>query len=294
MAIEKQILLKRLSFIKYLYIIASEQSDKPEPLCNTSILTFHDSLELFLQLACEHNNIDTAKTDFMGYFSLLKKEVNLTQTETMKRFNQVRVSLKHHGTMATKADLNSFKVSCQNFFIENTKTVFDIDFDIISFIDLVSYIKTRDHLLLAENKMKIKDYGEAINEITLAFWEMIAEYKEGKIERYGKVPIYFFTNDFGFRTQADMFIDSKNIRGFSQYVKDSLESIEKILDILTLGINYQKFTKFHLMTPNFTRTFGGGFLNKWQDIGYNNENVKWCFDFVIESCIMLQELDFKI
>jgi mRNA-degrading endonuclease HigB of HigAB toxin-antitoxin module len=275
-------------------MIASEQLNKPEPLCNSSILTLHDAVELFLQLACENYNIDTLKSDFMGYFSLLKNKIILTQTETMKRFNQVRVSLKHHGTMVTKADLDSFKISCQNFFIENTKTVFDIDFDTISLIDLVSYIKTKEHLLLADNRMETKNYDEAIKEITLAFWEMIAEYKEDKKEEYGELPVYFFTKDFNFHTKADMFLDKENINGFKQYVKDSLESIEKILNILTLGINYQKFTKFYLMTPNYTRTFGGCVLNKWKDIEYNNENVKWCFDFVIESCITLQELDYKL
>lgn len=45
---------KRLSFIKYLFNLGVEQSHKPEPLCWASVLTFHDSVELFLQLSAEY------------------------------------------------------------------------------------------------------------------------------------------------------------------------------------------------------------------------------------------------
>lgn len=48
---------RRLAFIKYLYNMAVEQSMKPEPTCASSVLTFHDSIELFLEPASEHLDI---------------------------------------------------------------------------------------------------------------------------------------------------------------------------------------------------------------------------------------------
>lgn len=45
--------LQRLSFIKYLFSIGITQSYQPEPLCGVAILSFHDSIELFLCLASE-------------------------------------------------------------------------------------------------------------------------------------------------------------------------------------------------------------------------------------------------
>jgi hypothetical protein len=54
MAIDKIEYLRRLSFIKFLFDTGVEQSNKSDPLCNVAMLSFHDSIELFLQLACEH------------------------------------------------------------------------------------------------------------------------------------------------------------------------------------------------------------------------------------------------
>jgi len=48
-----QVILKRLSFIKYLYQLAIDQSNQPSPQNSASILTFHDAIELFLQLSAE-------------------------------------------------------------------------------------------------------------------------------------------------------------------------------------------------------------------------------------------------
>ena len=48
--------IQRLALIRYLYNSAVEESRKPEPIGSTSILMFHDSIELFLQLASEHLN----------------------------------------------------------------------------------------------------------------------------------------------------------------------------------------------------------------------------------------------
>ena len=48
---------RRLSFIRYLYTQAVEQADQPEPFSAASILSFHDAIEMFLGLACEHRNV---------------------------------------------------------------------------------------------------------------------------------------------------------------------------------------------------------------------------------------------
>lgn len=45
---------KQLSFIKYLFSIGFEQAERPEPMCYAALLTFHDSVELFLNLSAQH------------------------------------------------------------------------------------------------------------------------------------------------------------------------------------------------------------------------------------------------
>lgn len=77
---------KRLAIIKYLYNVAVEQSMKPEPICSTSVLTFHDSIELFLELAAEHLDKGKSGVNFMAYWELLALKVKdgLTQKESCR------------------------------------------------------------------------------------------------------------------------------------------------------------------------------------------------------------------
>ncbi|HBX87013.1 MAG TPA: hypothetical protein DEG09_00170 [Marinilabiliaceae bacterium] len=94
--------MQRLAFIKYLYTVAVEQSKQPEPLSSSSILSFHNSIELFLQLASEYLDVGSKSPGFMDYWELLEPKLTeggLTQKESMRRLNKARVALKHHGTL---------------------------------------------------------------------------------------------------------------------------------------------------------------------------------------------------
>ena len=95
--------LQRLAFIRYLYSVAVDQSRQPEPLRVASVLTFHDSIELFLDLACDQFGISSKKTrEFKDYWNALEehlKEQSLFQKRSMERLNMARVSFKHHGNM---------------------------------------------------------------------------------------------------------------------------------------------------------------------------------------------------
>ena len=53
----QDLILKRLSYIKRLYELGVEQIKQPEVIAYSSILCFHDSIDMFMQLAAEVNGI---------------------------------------------------------------------------------------------------------------------------------------------------------------------------------------------------------------------------------------------
>jgi hypothetical protein len=65
--IDKEILIKRLSIVKLLYKTGLEQSKQSESISFFSILTFHDSIEMFLKLASEHKGVKSDKFSFIEY-----------------------------------------------------------------------------------------------------------------------------------------------------------------------------------------------------------------------------------
>lgn len=293
MAIDTIESLRRLSFIKFLFDTGVEQSNKPEPLCNVAILSFHDSIELFLQLACEHQNINITNANFMEYFDKLEQKVNISQKESMRRFNKTRVDLKHHGIMVSKLDVGYFRVSCLNIFTDNVKSIFDIDFESISLINIVTLKAAKEHLEKAELETSNGNYKNAIHEITIAFWKMLEEYEENKTKYYGHHSPFFFGNDMTFHKSFFMKIDNDKIGKFIDDVQESISTMQSAIKILSFGFDYRKFTKFDLLTPSYVKTFGGFIINEGNETLYTLENIKWCFDFVIECCMLLQNFDYK-
>jgi len=61
---------KRLSFVRYLYEVGVYQSRRPEPLCYSAILTLHDAVELFMDLAALHLDMTKEPRQFMGYWDI--------------------------------------------------------------------------------------------------------------------------------------------------------------------------------------------------------------------------------
>ncbi|MDX1959525.1 MAG: hypothetical protein SFU98_13180 [Leptospiraceae bacterium] len=295
MAIDKKELLRRLAFIKYLYQIGIEQSYKPEPLCNAAMLSFHDSMELFMYMACEHHNAQPAQKNagLLDYFKALENTIDLTQKVSIERFNKTRVAIKHSGVMASRIDIESFRSVCVNFFEDNTLIAFDIDFHSISLINLITFNKPKQHLEIAEKHIDSNNYKDAISEITLAFWLLIQEYEESKRHFYGKSP-FFFGKSMTFLNSFHMNIEDRKLGEFIDNVNESISSMQSSMKILSLGFDYRKFTKFDLITPRYVKTFGGDNIYENPKANYKLDDAKWCFDYVIECCLILQDFDYKV
>ena len=66
--------IRRLAFIRYLLNVATEQSRLPEPMSSSALLTFHDCIELFLQLGSEHLNVSKKADGLLDYWQIIKDE----------------------------------------------------------------------------------------------------------------------------------------------------------------------------------------------------------------------------
>lgn len=292
------IILKRLAFIKYIYTIALQQSQQPEPLSSASILAFHDSIELFLQLAAEHLNSDKKVDAFMEYWEVLKPKLpneGLTQKESMRRLNGARVSLKHHGTLPSKLSIEGFRVNSIDFFRENSLLVFGLNFDNISLIDLVSCDETRLALQEAFQLLQEEKLDDALEKIAIAFSLLIRDYENRKRNDFGKSP-FFFGQSLTFHSSSSMSIKDYKLGQFIDRVKESLENMQEAMKIMSFGIDYRRYVKYRLFVPNIVYLANGTYnLHKSpREKTLDYEDVKFCFDFVIDSAITLQEFDFTI
>ena len=305
------ITIRRLAFIKYIYQLGLQQSEMPEPLHGVALLTFHDAAELFLQVASEYLNTGAKQANFMDYWELLSKKLptELGHKEAMRRLNKARVALKHHGTLPSKLDVEAFRATITNFFMDNTPLIFGIPFTAISLTDFVQPAEARDNLKEAERLLEEGQLIDALDKVALAFQQMLDDYEARKRDRFHRSP-FFFGRDLTFYDSFSMgigrsrhFADERQrleyehqLAEFVDRVKESLEAIQEAIKILAMGIDYRRYTRFKFFTPHIVRVMSGDYIihrSRNQEEAAA-EDVRFCIDFVVETAIKLQEFDYSL
>jgi len=289
--------IRRLAFIRYLYQTSISQSYGPEPLSCASILTMHDSVELFLQLASEHLNAGSGQPNFMDYWDILAKKLGreLEQKESMRRLNKSRVSLKHNGTFPSQLDIESFRGSVTSFFNDNTPMVFGIPIADVSLIEYVNPESSRNKLKEAEDDLKKGDTLTALDKIAVAFEEMVQDYKTRKTRFYGSP--FYFGRRLTFLSSFFLGLDNDRLGDFVDNVKESIEAMQEAIKILALGLDYRKYSKFRQLTPHITMVESDRYVINRSLEEENKPSVddaRFCIDFVVESALALAEFDYTL
>lgn len=291
--LNNEIIISRLALIKQLFKNGLEQSKLSEPFSTFSILSFHDSIEMFLKLLSEHKSIKTDKFNFLDYWEAIP---TLTLKESMSALNKRRVNIKHYGLLPSKSDIEISRVNSIDFFEQNTYLHFQVNFKDISLLTLVKFDSVKKYLIAAQNSIASNNFNESIENSAFAFNELIHSYEINKTQYSDKSP-FFFGKDFTFENSFSIGIKDQKLAKFIDKLKESIESIRSAIKILSFGIDYKKYVKFNLLTPRVRRyndarleSFEPSFIGKKLGI----TNCQYCIDFVIESALKLQEFDFDI
>jgi hypothetical protein len=282
-------LIKRLALIKYLYSIGLEQSRQVETIASFSILSFQDSIEMFLKLIAEHKNIKSEKFNFLDYWVHIPE---LTLLESMRNLNARRVNIKHKGLLPSKSDIEISRVNTTDFFDQNVIIQCGIDFKEISLLSLISYENVRLLLDDAQKALNISQNETCIEKVAFAFYELLNTYEKSKLNTFRHSP-FFIGKSLNFNKSFHREYVDKKMEDFFINVKESIEEMQKAIKIISFGIDYKRFVKFKTLTPNIIKSTdgiligGSRFKKKW-----TKENCQYCIDFVLESSLKLQEFDF--
>ncbi|GHV33818.1 hypothetical protein FACS1894178_0100 [Bacteroidia bacterium] len=302
----KEILIKRLALIKYLYKRGVVQSNESETLAGFSILSFHDSIEMFLILLAEHHNVRTEKLSLMEYWV---KFPNLTLMESVRALKDRRVNIKHKGLFPSKSDIESSRICATDFFEQNTQTQFGIDFKEVSLFDLISYEEVKNLLIEAQEKLESGENAISLEKSATAFYKLMYIYEDDKRIPYSD-PMFSFGEKISaesrLRNAAKMSFDSqppipKEVIDVLKDVEKSMDKIKDAIRMNCLGIDYKQYAVFKILTPSLLmHTTSDEFIldskhsSNWANIKMTKENCQFCIDFVMETSLKLQEFDFNI
>ena len=267
---------KRLVFAKYLHRLAADQASRPEPMSAASLLMQHDALELLLQLCTEHLDVGTDRIDFMKYFDVINEAIapaTLPDREAARRLNKARVALKHHGTFPSGLDLIAFQETAESFFRTVTDVVFDVPYASISLAELVTDSGARECLQAADEAVAQGELRDAIMKVAEAFARLL--------------------RNRGVRGER-LWLDSGLVRDRAfQELARAVDAINGEIALIRQGIDTRRLSVFRQLTPNVAIALAGNVQVIWRggQAEVTADAVQFCYDFVLDSALQLQDLD---
>jgi len=288
-------IVKRLALIRYYFNQGVRQASLIDPLNGFSILIFHDSIELFLNLICEINDVKVPG-NFMEYWDVINRKTTpkeLTYKSPMEKLNKARVGFKHHGIIPSKADVESFKVITENFFNENSLLFFNIEFGKISLTNLISYKRAKENLKKSEATFEKGTIDESITYLTKAYAYLILDYESNKRDLTYRSPFQIGDHVHGafrFSNKVD-----PEIRRYFDSIANSITRIQETLHLVTLGIDYKQYIKFSTFIPKILRTTDDEvFIGQVEIKSITPVDFDFCRNFIIETALKFQEFDFDL
>lgn len=296
--LDKEIIIRRLAIVKYLYTIAVQQSMQVETVAGFSILSFHDCAEIFLLLIAENKNLKAQKWSFMDYWTHIPE---LTLQTSMNALKERRVSIKHKGQFPSKSDIEISRLTITQFLEENTSKQFGLEFKEISISSLISFESVKNHIEIAEQKYQSGEIYECLENCKIAFFELLRSYETNKSSRYSFNNVLNIGDEISNNYRS--LVGSHNIesRWFEDITKTT-NKLRNVLKITALGIDYKKYVFFEAITP-YVQIWHKKDGCEYNAIGkelYEQRmsprsiDCRFCMDFVIDSALKLQEFDFNL
>lgn len=280
---------KRLAVIRHLYEKGKSLSYEAEPMNGLSLLPFHDSVEMFMNLCADAENIVIPKnTPFLEYFNKVPGLQDKTQIEWL---NTRRVSLKHHGQLPASMDVEIARVNVTEFFNHNMPVFFDCQLEDVSLDVLIVYPTVREYLAHYKDSMRQERYGSAQAYCKIAFKEFLNCYHE-QHNRY--LSLYDAPGKNAHRLSKLYFED--HVDKYLENLKEDVLKINEAITVMNLGINYFFYEEFmnHGAHVNYWPEEEGEEKYEYyvgDESKYTKETAERYYDFVIETALRLQGRD---
>lgn len=284
--------MRRLAMIQYMYTMAIDHVNKPEPLNMIAILNFHDAVELFLALAAEYLNVGKEDQKFVTYWDVINPALpnkDFGQRASMTRLNKARVGWKHYGIPIPTVEIENIRTNVADFFRENTPKVFGFDFEEISMAILVQDEEVRNRLVQAEQLSSTGEIKAALVEIVIAFYTLFDRFEWRAMEK----------NSVHLRGISSRRLFSRvenaapnELAQFAKAIDRELDVLHQQVRLVSLGIDYRRYIRFQRLAPSVSRTMDGIYHVDREAQGQSSQDYLFCSQFVIECALRIQEIQF--
>lgn len=301
----EEMLLKRLTYAKYLYSAAAAGLGSQSPLAAAeALLRVHDSIEIFQLVVLEKLDISRKPgSGFMEFWESVRSRVGREPPykDRLRQLNEMRVAFKHHAILPNLNELRELSTTVRLFLLEVSRDFLVLDFSAISVAGLVDDPDVREHIMAAENLITSQDYKAAVAELAIAFDFTVHQ-------KYSEVPDYL-SDIFGpTRFSQPQELNRNNLPyellGLAWEIEKALERLDlqlhqqgEMLEMIAWKIDWQRYSKFKYLAPQVLQTLDGKFHFAWTtSLGRPliQNDSEFCIQFVLDTALVIQAQKFRV
>lgn len=272
--------MQRMILAKLLYdngIIATTTTGNDRLRFAQGIISFHDSVELSLGAIADHLNIPLKKNNvsLLDYVENIPKDDSerrrIPCSQQLKILNTLRNNIKHQGILPDLEANKHFPATITSYFNDICFSFFDLDFNQINLIGLISNQELKNLLIQAETALLKHEYELSFKSLSLVMYNILE--KDFLQSRY--------TEDILNKVRKVVFPES--------------ESIELTVKLLEHGVDLKLYKRLHALIPYAGLNYETGENLFWvtktfsHDGNWTEENARMCLNFVIDLALKFQK-----
>ncbi|MGW4723298.1 hypothetical protein [Streptomyces sp. NPDC004291] len=251
-----EVTVKRLAYIRMLYEQGVTQAKQPMPMGASSLLSLHDSVEMFLVLTSDALSPQVDRnTHFMDYWKKIKG-VSLSGAHGMRRLNDARNGLKHAGAMPPVEVVEQALADTFAFFDDNVPQVFGAALWSVDTSYTIPQAAVREWTRKAAERFEAGEGGTALAMLQLALREVLAADPGApygtalsKLSRWRPAMEGLprsFGSLFGRSFNTDVSDATRGVRELVEVVEGLTEAVRW----MALGGNLHHYARFQTLTPS--------------------------------------------
>jgi hypothetical protein len=284
---------RRLAQIRLLLNRAEHDSSQSMPFAMDCVNRLHDATEMFLALAVQVHNKAIPRS-FLDYWEQLEPVLQrpLSYKAQMKRFNSLRVNLKHYGNEPSEQDISWSVVTVQAFLADECLSLFGVDLDNVSLSNFVRHERSKELVEQAEVQWGASNETEAFADLAEAFDELLLDYSARKRLTF-RNSSFDVTSSLRRYLRDAPFKEWKNEARLMNATVYSIVAIDAKVTMSGVGIDLRRYGRFESLTPYVTPQGNGQRrVQDGKDLKRSQKDFEFCRDFVIASAVRLAEFDY--
>ena len=281
---EKNAIFRRLLLARQLYLHGLDHSHKAGALNKMiAVHNFHNAAEMVLRAVLLHYHIRTEKQLNLDFESMLNeidkapvftdRNVRLPYRREMVNLNGLRNWVQHHAIEPETSTMEYWRVFTRRFLERACETYFEVDFGVLSPLDMVDDLQLRELLRLGSSNIKKQDFKQSLTLTQIAF------------ELSSQAILAFLPHDQ---------IRSRFVEGFGfvkfEEVNEALTKAAYYAALLSSGLSLVDYKRLLSCTPWVQFALGGTPHVQWGNREPDPEEAKWAHDFVTQAIVHWQVL----